>query len=151
MVETLAGELTRLVDRTATTLSTIDTETARVKPGPDQWSIAEILGHLVDSAANNHQRFVRGQEVDPLVLPAYTQNHWVECQGYNATPWPDLVALWRLYNRHLASVIARIRPEALPVTCHIGDYDPVTLEFIVEDYLVHMKHHLAQIWRRIPS
>ena len=109
-----------------------------------KWSPKEILGHLVDSASNNHQRFVRAQQGD-YTGPAYDQEFWVSSQGYQNAPWPELVELWRLYNRHLARVIERVLPESLDTECRVGHYAPATLGFIIEDYLAHLQHHLHQI------
>ena len=69
---------------------------------------------------NNHHRFVRAQQVKELTFPAYEQEHWVSSQGYGERPWPELVDLWRLYNRHLAHVISLIPEERLAVMCVIG-------------------------------
>lgn len=110
---------------------------------------SEVIGHLVDSAANNHQRFVRAQQVAELVFPKYEQNDWVRVQGYNEVPWMDLVELWRRYNLHLAHVMRRIPDDKLEVRCTIGDYAPVTLGFLVEDYLTHLRHHLKKIGERV--
>lgn len=145
MIDDTANELIHIVESTAERLKKIDENTARAKPNPAKWSIQEILGHLVDSAANNHQRFVRAQEVDKLVFPKYEQDHWVHVQGYNESSWTDLIKLWRLYNLHLAQVIARLPGEKLAMECKIGPYEPVSLEYLVKDYVVHMKHHLKQI------
>ncbi len=117
----------------------------RSKPAPDRWSIQEILGHLLDSAANNHHRFVRAQAVEKFDFPGYEQESWVSVQGYQDGSWLDLVALWRLYNLHLARVIRRIPEKQLETICRIGSYEPVTLGYLVQDYLVHMTHHLQQI------
>ena len=109
-----------------------------------KWSPKQVIGHLIDSAANNHQRFVRAQEGDSYTGPGYTQDHWVAVQGYQATSWEDLIALWRAYNRHLARVIERI-PEARRSTAlTIGSYPPMTLGFVAADYVRHLRHHLAQ-------
>ena len=124
--------------------------TAR-RPDPKTWSPKEVLGHLIDSAANNHQRFVRGQETDALRVPGYEQNHWVRSQGYNDAEWTHLVALWTHFNLHLADVIARIPTARYPVPCTIGDDDPVTLELVIVDYLRHLKHHMAQIRERLAA
>lgn len=78
---------------------------------PDQWSAKEILGHLIDSAANNHRRFVEAQGKGDLEFPGYDQEHWVSVQEYQQRPWRDLIALWAAYNRHLTHVVASI-PEA---------------------------------------
>ena len=145
MVEATADELTTIVEHTGARLLRLNETAVGVRPALDAWSIKEILGHLVDSAANNHQRFVRAQEADRFAAPGYAQEHWVTSQGYQDRPWAELVELWRLYNRHLAHVMRRIPMEKRAVACVIGSDDPVTLEFLVDDYLVHLKHHLEQI------
>ena len=118
------------------------------KARPDAWSIKKIVGHLTDSAANNHQRFVRAPQAAALSLAGYDQNAWVQLQDHQGRPWPELVEFWRLYNRLLAHVIRRIPETALDVTCRIGAGDAVTLRFLIEDYLVHLRHHLQQIRER---
>jgi hypothetical protein len=104
-----------------------------------------VVGHLIDSAANNHHRFVRAQQGDALVFPAYEQDHWVACQRYQDRAWEDLVALWHAYNRHLAHVIGRIADDRRHVPCTIGPDAPVTLAFLADDYVVHLRHHLEQV------
>lgn len=145
MIQDTASELTRVVDSAAEKLKTLDEDSVRFKDDPSKWSSQEILGHLIDSATNNHQRFIRAQEGDILVFPGYEQDHWVRAQAYNETPWPELVELWQLYNRHLAHVMVQVPEDKLAVECRIGPYEPVTLEYLIEDYLVHLKHHLKQI------
>jgi hypothetical protein len=121
-----------------------EAEVAR-KPAPDRWSKKEILGHLIDSAGNNHQRFVRAQLQGQLTFPGYEQEGWARCQRYVAADWQHLVALWRAFNLHLANVIAAIPEDRAAVMCTIGDDPPVTLHFLAEDYLTHMNHHLRQL------
>jgi hypothetical protein len=124
-----------------------------------EWSRREILGHLIDSATNNHQRFVRAQFKDDLVFPGYEQEQWVSSQKYNDEPWPDLIALWRAYNLHLLHVVSVIPENVLtqPRDKHsldqiafkaVDQNAPATLEYLIRDYLDHLKHHLDQIWRR---
>src|SRR5688572_5103707 len=124
----------------------------------DEWSRKQILGHLIDSAANNHQRFVGGQFADHLIFAGYDQDQWVSAQRYNDEPWPDLIALWRAYNLHLLHVISAIPQPVLTQTRDKHTLDqiafktvapntPATLEYLIRDYLDHLKHHLDQIWR----
>jgi hypothetical protein len=115
------------------------------RPAPAKWSKKEELGHLIDSAANNHQRFVRAQQAEELALPGYEQEFWVGAQGYADAPWRELVALWRGYNLHLARVIERIPAGCAERRLVIGGGQPATLEFVVEDYLRHLKHHLGRL------
>ncbi|TWU54867.1 DinB superfamily protein [Rubripirellula tenax] len=127
----------------------LDDQTVRHRPSLDRWSIIEVLGHLVDSACNNHQRFVRGQESDELVFPKYEQNSWVSKGYYQQSDWVDLVELWSHYNRHLAQVIKHIPESQLATPCTITPYETCSLEFIVTDYVTHLNHHLNRIRERV--
>jgi hypothetical protein len=123
--------------------------------GPGKWSPREVIGHLVDSAANNHQRFVRGQLQDDLVFLGYAQDDWVKVQDYAHAPWTDLVDLWRLYNRHLARVMElapadrRLSQRARHNVQEIGFAAPVeataSLDGIMLDYVEHLLQHLRQL------
>jgi hypothetical protein len=147
----VAAELRSVANSFSKELLAADAKAPARKPAPGQWAPKEVLGHLIDSAANNHQRFVRAQQSDALVIAGYDQNHWVESQGYIDADWPHLVALWTQLNLHLADVLARIPSGKYAVPCTIGDDAPVTLEFVVVDYLAHMKHHMAQIRERLAT
>lgn len=131
-------------------LASLDSEHARSKPTPDRWSISEVIGHLIDSACNNHQRIVRAQYCDnELVFPKYDQNEWAIAANYLNADWESLVELWYHYNRMIASLIRNIKPEALQTPCTITPYDPCTLEFLVTDYLSHLQHHFNILEERM--
>ena len=116
------------------------------KPLSDgKWSRKELIGHLIDSASNNHQRFVRAQIDESHSFPGYEQESWVSRQGYKDEAWEGLALLWKSYNHHLLHVVSRIPEDKLSLSCTVGNGEPVTLRFIVEDYVKHMKHHLNQI------
>jgi hypothetical protein len=115
------------------------------KPAPNRWSKKEVLGHLIDSAANNHQRFVRAQATPRLEIPTYEGDFWVAAQSYATEPWPDLVNLWLLFNRHLLHVLKAMPPDVLSHELVIGGRPAVTLETLAADYLRHVDHHLAQL------
>ena len=115
------------------------------KPAPNRWSKKEILGHLIDSAANNHQRFVRAQGSPRLEFPSYEQEFWVGTQSYATEPWPDLVNLWLLLNRHLLHVVKAMPAVVLSHECVIGGRPAVALEALIADYLRHLDNHLAQL------
>ncbi len=141
----LASDLTRVLDDALPRLAAFSDDAAQTRVSPGKWSKKEILGHLIDSAANNHQRFVRAQLASRIELPGYAQEDWVACQAYQARGWQELIRLWEAFNRHLAHLIARVSEASLGAECRIGDSAPVTLEFIMRDYLRHLRHHLQQI------
>ncbi len=119
---------------------------SRERRSPDAWSRKEILGHLIDSAGNNHQRFVRGQLAASVEFPAYDGVGFVAVQRYDEEPWEALVELWRAYNRHLAHVMSRVPPASYGNQVRSGPSEPGTLGDHMKDYVVHLEHHLAQIF-----
>jgi hypothetical protein len=145
-----------VVDATAR-LREIDPEASRRKRSPDNWAPIEILGHLIDSAANNHQRFVRSQFTDDLVFPGYEQEGWVSVQKYHDASWTDLIQLWSSYNLHLGHLAASIPADTLTKarTTHnldqiafklVDKSEATTLEYFIRDYVDHLQHHLDQIF-----
>ena len=124
-------------------------EEVRQRPSDGKWSKKEILGHMVDSACNNHQRFVLAQLSSELRFPAYNQPGWVRVQNYQEESWPSLVRFWSSYNRHLLHVMSSIPADRLKGLCFVGEDEPVTLEFLIRDYVQHLNHHAEQI-RGVP-
>ena len=109
------------------------------------WSRKQVVAHLIDSASNNHQRFVRASLQPSLDFPGYDQDGNIRVQEPQEADWRLLVSLWAEYNRYLAHVIARLPASKLDTICRIGPNQPVTLGFIAEDYVRHLLHHLRQI------
>ena len=140
-----AKQLREIIDVTRPKLQSIPETRASDKPYPEKWSTKEILGHLIDSAANNHQRIVRMQEVADIGTLRYTQPHWVKSQYYQSEEWNDIVEFWYRYNAHLAHIIAHIDAASLDSVCDMGYARPATLKFVVEDYVRHVQHHVDQI------
>jgi hypothetical protein len=115
------------------------------------WCAREILGHLIDSACNNHRRFVIGRGPSPVVFDGYNQDDWVERQRYAKVPFRDLVELWSAYNRHLAHIIAVTPAETFAISGRSYDGTDVTLGFLMQDYVKHLRHHLEQLHTLLAS
>jgi hypothetical protein len=155
-MSTHAGELRRLVRGYTPRLSDLHEAAVRRRPAPGKWSIAEIVGHLIDSASNNHQRFIRARSQESLFFPGYAQDDWVAAQGYQEADWAALLQLWTAFNLHLADVMERT-PAAVRQKSYINhNFDqiafrpvaagtPATLEWFMEDYVEHFRLHLRQI------
>ena len=143
---TIAAGLHASIDEALRLFAAADETRSGVRPAAGKWSAREVLGHLIDSACNNHRRFVLAQSPDVAKFDGYDQNAWVERQRYQEAPWRDLVALWTAYNRHLAHVIAATPSSALANTATSPDgTEPLSLGFVMEDYVRHLRHHLEQL------
>lgn len=145
----VSRELKDLIDAAKPRLTSITESEASDKPYADKWSIKEILGHLLDSASNNHQRIIRMQELPDIGSFRYSQDHWVSSQHYQSEPWQATVEFWYLYNSHLAHIIAHVDPASLGNKCDMGYTKPATLKFVIEDYVRHVRHHLDQIFSNV--
>ena len=141
----IADKLTETINKAVPQLQEISDEAAAERPGGGKWSPKEIIGHLVDSAINNNVRFIRLQEISLLEIPGYNQDFWVKGQAWQFSSWRELIDLWANFNRHLAFTIRAMPASVLQHKCRINDREPVTLEFLVTDYLSHLKHHLLQV------
>ncbi|MBB2151264.1 DinB family protein [Pedobacter gandavensis] len=114
------------------------------KPLPDKWSKKEILGHLIDSATCNHQRFVRAQfETLPTIV--YDQNNWNAFSHYQLMDCKQLILFWSTYNRHLVELIHFIDLENLEKRCLTGGGEQHTIAWLFNDYVTHLEYHLRQI------
>lgn len=151
-----AAELAAALDRALPALRAIPDGVAGRHPKPGKWSPKEIIGHLIDSASNNHQRFVRAQWQDDLVFPGYSQDRWVASQRYQDAPWDELLTLFESFNRLLVRLMGAIpadvreRPRARHNLHRIAfrsvpETQPATLDYLLQDYVAHVEHHLRQI------
>jgi hypothetical protein len=143
--EKIADGIRKTVEDFTNRFDNLDDVKASQKSMPDKWSRKEILGHLIDSASNNHQRFVRAQYLKTVNLPDYAQMEWVTIQQYNSRNWKELLLFWKSYNLHLAHSIDHMPAECLQISCTLGSNEPTTIRYIMVDYLGHIQHHLRQI------
>lgn len=139
------AELKKVLDTVPARLSAIGENGASEHRIRGKWSPKQILGHLIDSASNNHHRFVRAQIEKSLEMPGYTQNEWVSTQHYQERPWADLVTLWTSYNHHMLHLMVTAPDENLKIPCSVAGDLSGPLEFLMIDYVAHLEHHLNQI------
>ncbi len=144
------------IEAAARQLEQISPKQSQVPRAEGKWSPKEIVGHLIDSASNNHQRFVRAQFTDDLVFAGYEQEGWVRAQNYQGEDWAELVQLWKLYNQHILHLMSLVPEETRMklrykhnlhqiASQNLSENKPVTLDWFMRDYVDHMKKHLKQI------
>jgi len=144
MINEAINKLTAIVAEYPQRFQSIAEDKFSFKPSPQKWSKKEILGHLIDSATNNHQRFIRAQFEDKPEI-YYDQDMWVQHNHYNDMPLNQLIHFWTAYNLQLIEVMKRIPVENLMLECKMRDGNYRTLDYLVNDYVVHLQHHLNQI------
>jgi hypothetical protein len=155
-MEDFLSDFRQTIETASSQLTQISAEQSQTPRAAGKWSPKEIIGHLIDSASNNHQRFVRAQFTDDLVFAGYEQEGWVRVQNYQGEQWADLAQLWKLYNQHMLHLISRIPEETRMKLRYkhnlhqlasesLSENEPVTLDWFIRDYLDHMKKHLKQI------
>lgn len=155
-MEDLAIKLKAVIESASDRLNGLSNEAVSSKPSPDKWSKKEILGHLIDSASNNHQRFMNAQFKNDLVFNGYAQDQWVEYQDYQNADWSEVVLLFLSYNLHLSRVIDNIPRGVLrrQLTDHnfhliafktVPQGEATSLAYFIDDYINHIEHHLKQI------
>ncbi|HYP12397.1 MAG TPA: DinB family protein [Bryobacteraceae bacterium] len=145
----LANLLKALIERESPLLRALpETEATAPASRPGAWTRKEELGHLLDSATNNRARFVRAATQPEHRDDGYDQNAWVRAHRYDSHGWLDLVAFWEVYNRFLVKLVEGIPDDKLSTPCIIKSGPPVTLGFVIEDYVLHMQHHIDHILDR---
>jgi hypothetical protein len=121
---------------------------ADTRLAPDKWTLKEMVAHLVDSASNNHQRFVRLQLESALVFPRYDAEEWRSVTAIGPFGYADAVTLWKSYNLLLLHLIEGVNPAALGHVWRREDGD-VTLEALIVDYFAHMELHRQLFVERV--
>jgi DinB family protein len=141
----LSEKLLSVIDTAEPRLRAISASESTIPLLSGGWSRKQVIAHLIDSASNNHQRFVRAALQTTLDFPGYDQDGNMRVQVPQEADWLLLVSLWAAYNRYLAHVIEHLPASKLDTPCRIGSGKPVTLDFLAKDYLTHLVHHLSQI------
>jgi hypothetical protein len=145
LVTQLARSFRDEVDALKAALLGVPLELADVPWREGGWTRKQIVGHLLDSAANNRQRFVRAAIDGRYAGPLYAQEAWVAAHGYAEQSWATLLRWWGVEHEILAAAVDRIPEERLDAVCVLGEEAPVALRFLIEDYLRHQWGHLKQL------
>ena len=78
-------------------------------------------------------------------MPGYEQRAWVDLHAYQQREWHELIELWRVLNSQLLAAANGVPADAWLRTLTVSNSEPVTLQFVFDDYLDHMFHHLEHI------
>lgn len=140
-------ELQEIIDLFSQKIAAIPEAEFSAKHAPNKWSKKEVLGHLTDSAQNNLRRFICGQYDTTPPKIVYEQDFWVKANDYQAKRSSDVILLWRLVNEQICSALRTMPAANYSQSCDTGKQEEQlhSLQWMAEDYVKHMKHHLNQI------
>ena len=110
-------------------------------------NIKQIIGHLIDSASNNHQRMVRLQYTANLIFPDYTRENdmWISIQHHQQENWYEMLQLWKFFNLHIAHIISHTDRSWLNNEWSDGKRDPISLKAVIYEYIAHLTLHINEI------
>lgn len=137
--------LRALIDQLPRRLASLPGDQVQHKSSSLKWSLKEELGHLLDSAANNHQRVVRAQLENKPAMPSYDGDEWVRLHRYQDRDWLSLIQIWVALNRQLLVAAEAVPDSAWTRPLTIADSAPLTLKFVLDDYIDHMLQHLRHM------
>lgn len=121
---------------------------ARIKLAADKWTLNEMIGHLIDSASNNHQRIVRLQLSPSLEFPGYDAEPWQEASRTAEYETAPLIDLWYNYNLFLIHLMRNVREDCLDRTWNRGG-EALSLGAIIADYFSHLELHRRMFEERV--
>lgn len=141
------NEIKKTLDEWEQPLLSLSEEIITNRHNHQNRTIKQLLGHLIDSASNNHQRMTRMQYNSHLIFPDYTQDNdrWIAIQDYQHADWKNLVLLWKSYNLHIMHVIKSMNKSML--NNHWIDFEgnQVSLLAMIEGYPLHLNLHMSEI------
>ena len=143
-METISSKLQSIITDYSGMMKNIGEEEFAKKPSSNKWSKKEILGHLIDSAQNNIRRFIVAQyETTPFII--YNQDKWVTISNYQYGEAKEMIELWILLNKHICNILSNTKSEAAMRTCETNGRSIHTIEWLAQDYVKHLLHHLHQV------
>jgi len=126
------------------------------KPSENKWSPKEIVGHLVDSAFNNHRRIIKAESQEDLLFEGYDQDEWVARNNYQNRSKKDILELWRISNLHFGESVYSLSKEKLNHKTKVHSYfgwsmipfeegKEESIVYLIADFVYHTEHHIVQI------
>mgnify|MGYP000031661517 CR=1 FL=1 len=148
----IAKEIEEIIEIFRNDFSELDERITSLRISQDKWTLKEIIGHLIDSASNNHQRFIRFQLSEVLEFPDYRGSEWLRIQKHQNMKFLELLLLFYYYNKLIVNIILNMDEKCLENKWNIN-WDEnstfITFEKLIIHYVNHMKSHLTHFRERL--
>ena len=126
------------------TLGDLSNEQARFRTGPAEWSIKEIVSHLIDAERVFSYRLLRVSRNDTTPLPGFEQNGYVSTSGADDLPLGDLLAEFSFLRRANILAIGHMSADAVKRRGTVSGAT-VSANALIHMLVGHVDHHMASL------
>jgi hypothetical protein len=151
-MDTVSKELDNIIESFKNYYLNLDESLTEIRISDDKWTLKEIIGHLIDSASNNHQRFVRLKISSEIEFPDYKNDEWLQIQNHNNMRFSDLLSLFYYFNKLMVNIILNIDDKRMNNIWNVAwdeNSSFITLEKLANHYVEHIKIHISQFRERL--
>lgn len=152
-----ADLLMNIVLSSSTMIEALGPDFLETRRSGKKWNKRQILGHLIDSAYNNHQRIIRTEAQGNMIYKGYDADYWVDMNQYAVRKSDEVLESFIVVQRHFANVVAGLSDEKLTLEYEDHQLNETamqefpsggrgSLSFLIWDYIYHIEHHLKQIF-----
>ena len=125
-------------------LDSLSDPQACFKPGPAEWSIKEVMGHINDVERVFSYRLLRISRGDATPLPGFEQDDFVRAAGYDRYPLADLVNEFEFLRWANMIYIQHMTDEAIDCRGTASGYT-VSARALIYMIVGHVDHHMASL------
>jgi hypothetical protein len=136
--------LSQQIDELLNALDSLNDTQARFKPGPAEWSIKSVVGHLNDVERVFSYRLLRISRGDTTALPGFEQEDFVRQAGFDDVPLGDLISEFELLRRANILSIRHMKEETL-ARRGTASGAPVSARALIYMMVGHVDHHMASL------
>jgi hypothetical protein len=142
--EDVYAALSHQIDELHTTLDLLTDTQACFKPGPAEWSIKEVIGHINDVERVFSYRLLRISRGDATPLPGFEQEDYVRAASFDRYALPELVSEFEFLRRANLVAITNMPGDAADCRGTASGYT-VSARALIYMLVGHVEHHMASL------
>jgi uncharacterized damage-inducible protein DinB len=140
----LTTAFSQQIDELHATLGSLSETQAGFKPGPEEWSVKEVMGHLNDVERIFSYRLLCISRRDSTPLPGFEQDDYVREADFDNCPLQDLLQEFEYLRRANILAIHNMSKESL-LRRGTASGHPVSARALIHMLVGHVDHHMASL------
>ena len=136
--------LSSQIDELHSALDVLTDPQARFKPGPEEWSIKEVIGHLNDVERVFSYRLLRISRNDSTPLPGFEQEDYVRAAAFDNYALSDLISEFEHLRRANIIAIQHMNDEAVDRR-GTASGNAISARALIYMLIGHVEHHMASL------